>query len=780
MYLTIRFCFLFSIIVGLAQPLHAQSNNNISTPTYQEKVYVQTDKPAYLCGEIIWLKGNVLNAANLHFSDLSKVLYVELLNGNGAPVLQSKIAVDSGRGDGSLLIPTNIPSGQYQLRAYTAWMKNFPAQYFYQRVITIYNTTDDTENLEKESASGPSIDFFPEGGELIIGIKNSVAFKMIDAAGKGFSGSGVIVDNLGDTVSGVKSYYLGMGKFSLTPQAGKTYSFKWSQDGNDKKVDLPKTVTSGFNLQVEELNGSLNVLVSKSDNLDGNNTALQVRQNGVLIHQYPLNFSGKNATINVPMSDLSAGVNQLTVMNGKTPVSERIYFKTNPQIFSLNAKLSAQVFSNRSKAEVEITPELNTTAYLTSTVYALDGLTHSGREDIQSAFWLRPYIVGPIENGSYYFSNTSESNKALDLLMLTQGWRKFVPAPSKTSTQNLPDLTGHLITGIVTNAATNKPEWGIFVFLSVPGKRVQTRVSVSNAQGMVYFPMQEFYANNQLVIQMPEVIKNSYKVEILSPFSEQKTEIKTQGIKLSAQELADLKRNHLNVQVNNSFHDLNQMEKLVVDSTPFYVTPYKTYKLSDYTRFTTMEEVMREYVTEVNVRKTGNQFRLRTYNDEGFKVRDMQSAEVVFEKDPLVFLDGIPVFDMNKIIEYDPLKVERLDVIATRYRLGAYTADGILNYTSYFGNLEGFNADDRDIVVDYEGLQPKRIFYAPKYVTPLDRESRIPDFRSVLYWNPELKADGQQKLSFYTGDLKGKFLMVIEGISSDGKIGSTTTTFEVK
>jgi hypothetical protein len=195
-----------------------------------------------------------------------------------------------------------------------------------------------------------------------------------------------------------------------------------------------------------------------------------------------------------------------------------------------------------------------------------------------------------------------------------------------------------------------------------------------------------------------------------------------------------------------------------------------------------MEEVLREYVIEINVRKNGSKYRLGTFNAPGFALRDMQYAETIFEKNPLVLLDGVPVFDMNKIIAYDPLKVEKLEVVAQKYHYGTVTAEGIASFTTYKGNLEGFKLNPHDIVLDYEGLQQKRVFYSPQYATEDQRTSRSPDFRELLFWAPQINTDenGKAQLSFYTGDIPGKYVVVVQGLSPDGLAGSYNFSFDVK
>ncbi len=81
----------------------------------------------------------------------------------------------------------------------------------------------------------------------------------------------------------------------------------------------------------------------------------------------------------------------------------------------------------------------------------------------------------------------------------------------------------------------------------------------------------------------------------------------------------------------------------------------------------------------------------------------------------LVLLDGVPVFNINKIIAYDPLKVEKLDVVASKYDWGPIKAYGIASYTTYKGNLEGYTLDPNDLLLDYDALQAQRIFYSPDY-----------------------------------------------------------------
>ena len=189
---------------------------------YQEKIFLHINKTVYATGEIVWFKAYITDAASNKFSPLSKICYVEILNADNKPVLQAKIDVDSGRGNGSFLLPASIRTGNYVMRAYTNWMKNFDQQFYFQENITIINP-----NKKPGFTQGPSpkafIQFFPEGGNLVYGLKSTVAFKATDTNGSGINATGFILSAGKDTITSFKTGKFGMGTFSFTPAAGDSY-----------------------------------------------------------------------------------------------------------------------------------------------------------------------------------------------------------------------------------------------------------------------------------------------------------------------------------------------------------------------------------------------------------------------------------------------------------------------------------------------------------------------------------------------------------------------------
>jgi hypothetical protein len=185
-----------------------------------------------------------------------------------------------------------------------------------------------------------------------------------------------------------------------------------------------------------------------------------------------------------------------------------------------------------------------------------------------------------------------------------------------------------------------------------------------------------------------------------------------------------------------------------------------------------MEEVLREYVVEVELRKQSQQYK--------FAVLDIPNKRS-FDNNPLVLIDGVPTTDINKVVAFDPLKVKRMDIVARRFFMGDQTFDGIVSMVTYNGDLGGFELDPQTLVVDYAGIPLIRQFDEVKYSSEGAFTSRRPDLRSLLYWNPQLttKKGELTSFSFFTSDLLGDYIMVLKGVDQNGKLVNQTYPFSV-
>lgn len=770
--------------VGFAQVIEQVKNgfNQYRQRNVQEKIYVHTDKSVYLPGEIIWFKTYSVDASFHQLLNLSKVVYVDVIDNAHNAIMQAKIATNYGTGSGSLYIPVSVSNGNYTLRAYTSWMKNFSPDYYFEKNITIVNPLKSPDALAKETAAY-DLQFFPEGGSLVAGLNSKVAFKVTAPNGNGVAVyRGAVIDQHNDTVARFEPLKFGMGSFIFTPLANNSYKaiVKTSQ-GNKLVKELPLVSNQGYVMQLKD-NGP-NLQVTVNSNTGGGEVFLFAHTRQLIKAALSSSLTSGAATFSIDKSKLGEGVSHITIFNNaKQPVCERLYFKRPKQLLQIDAAADQPQYATRKKVNINVgTKGAKGTAVLANlslSVYRVDSLQQMDADDISSYLWLRSDLRGNIESAGYYFKNqNAEANAAMDNLMLSQGWRRFqwsnIVNGGSSSFNFLPEYNDHLISAKITNTLTGAPAKDIVAYLSVPGKRVQLYASRSDSLGHLVFNTKQLFGPGEVVAQTNSEKDSTFRIDVLSPFSEQYSKRTLPQLTLSADLQKALEQHSLGMQIQN-IYALNKIKRFYdpgVDSAGFFAQPYKTYLLDNYTRFTTMEEVLREYVREDNIVRSRGRYHIKVLNEKGF-----------LDGDPIVLLDDVPVFNIDKVMAIDPLKVRKLEVVRDRYFYGPTVNEGVFSFTTYKGDLGGVEIDPHAVVLDYEGLQLKREFYSPVYDTEKAANSRVPDFRSLLFWSPDVNTNtvGKGQVSFYTSDQRGKYVVSVQGISEEGDAGAQYFSFEVK
>ncbi|WP_295673024.1 hypothetical protein [uncultured Mucilaginibacter sp.] len=785
------FCALFCFVACMkitsvqAQVLSDLQNSfsNYQKSNLKESIYLHINKSTYLTGEIIWFKVYCVEGGAHTLLNLSKVVYVEILDNNHAAVVQTKIRLNNGTGNGSIYLPFSINSGNYQIQAYTNWMKNFSAEYFFMNGITIVNPLKAPVMSSKPTATAYDVQFFPEGGHLVQQLKSKVAFKITGTDGKGQPGTGAVIDQKNDTVVRFSALKFGIGSFNFKPLPHNVYRAVIKLNQTVMVKELPAISESGYVMQATAESGNWNVRICNSDSSSAAGIYLIVHSNQTIALAEAVKLVNGAATFSIDNNKLEEGVNHITLFDDhQRALCERLVFKRPEGKLMINAHTDAQTFSLRKNVKLTISAEDQNRdslpANLSVSVYKADALQIEDVHHISAYLWLQANLKGRVESPDFYFDDSNkDSGPALDNLMLSQGWTEFnwnkILANRAPDIKFLPEYEGHIITGRITRTTDNTNAGQITAYLSIPGTPNQLFIAKSDSTGNLLFNTQNFFGPNEIIIQTNSMQDSTYHIEVSSPFSEQHSTMPMPILALSPDVKKVILDNSLNMQVQNTFaaNQLKQFYSPQADSMSFYGTPTKRYKLDDYTRFTTMEEVLREYVTSIAIVKHHGKFGIRM-----FDVDKRLSGE------PMILLDCVPVFDADKIFKLDPLKVRQLDVIARNYLYGIASLNGIMSFTTYKGDGINFEIDPHAVVLDYEGLQLERKFYSPVYDSEEVINSPKPDFRSALYWNPDVITghDGKATLAFYTSDKPGTYIGIIEGITASGKTGSQQFYFEVK
>ncbi len=766
-------------------PSVQQRFENYNQLLVQEKLYLHTDKNFYIAGEIIWFRIFYLGSNTSQSMSLSKVAYVEIMDRAGKPVLQGKVAIDGSGGNGSFYLPLTLGSGNYTLRAYTNWMKNFDPAFFFEKRISIVNTIKTTASTVKQDTAKSSIQFFPEGGYLVGGIETKTGFRIADIAGRGVNAQGLITNNDGDTILSFSPSRFGIGSFVFTPVAGKNYIATIAlPEGRIMRQPLPEIKQYGYVLNVtDNKDGRLKVSVKgkKSDPSIEEVTLLVHTRQSVKMAERGFLETDKELVFFIDKSRMAEGVSHLTLFNkSQQAVCERLVFIRPAQQHTAMISAGKNNYGPRQQVDLSVGTAGNEDSVNCSiSIFQIDSLQNFQQGNIASYLLLTSDLAGEVESPAYYLSDEPGAIEAADNLMLTHGWRRFrwenilIDNPAATI-KFLPEYQGQIISGRVFNNSNGNLVADADCFLSVPSSPFGLYMTRSDKSGVARFDVKNYYGPNEIIGQVSEKDKKLYRIELMSPFAGESPGLNLPPFFLSKENENELLRKSIGMQTQNIYIP-DSMRRFTTpvqsDSLPFFGKAELSYLLDDYKRFTTMEEVLREYVTQVNVVLRNGKLYLSVFDDQ---------TQQIYHDGVMLLLDGVLLNDYNAIFSYDPLKVKKLDVIPRRYIFGSRVFSGLLSFETQEGKFNAFELDPDLIAVDYEGLQLQREFYSPVYEN--SKQSRIPDLRTTLHWQPELLIGNKDKkvVRFYTSDQHGKFIAVLEGLNKKGEPFYSTATFTVE
>ncbi len=650
--------------------------NAYRTHHLQEKLFIHTDRSVYLTGEIVWLKAYCIDGFFHRPLAVSKVAYLEVMDIHQKAILQSKIELMAdGTGKGSLFLPGSISSGHYSVRAYTSWMKNGSPDLYFQQTITIVNPFTPLVPAAPGNDVQYDIQFFPEGGNLVSGLESVVGFRAADPRGQGIDFRGIIVDEKNDTLAKIKPLKFGIGRFVFTPAQGHSYRAIITHPNQKKSIyPLPTSFGEGMVVHLSETDRKTKVTVKGifSSPTQPSTVYLLAHTRHEVIFCEAQPFRDGQAVFTLDKNSFGEGISHLTIFNDvMTPVCERLYFKKPAQELTIEVSQELTRYLPRKKVNLNLRTSLPeggpAMANLSASVFKIDSVEESG-PTIVDYLLLNSELKGNIESPDYYFEKkaSGEQEEVSDNLMLTHGWIRFKwedVLQGKCDEEYAPEHNGHILTGQVRLASIKTPASGILIYLTAAGAYTRLYSSRSDERGRVQFEMKNFYGSNELIAQTNTLFDSVYRIELVNPFSERKSGWTVPELDLTGPERKTLEQRSIHLQVQNMFYKNQRslIRKPSFDSAAFYGPPDGHYTLDEYTRFPTMEEIMREYVRGVDVRKRKDGFHFLNY--------DLVNR-TFFENDPLVMLDGMPVFDINKIMAFDPRQVKSLEVMNRKCYLG--------------------------------------------------------------------------------------------------------------
>ncbi|WP_288358751.1 hypothetical protein [uncultured Bacteroides sp.] len=425
-----------------------------------ESIYFQTSKDIYETGEDLWFKAYQLDAQTFGLSDKSKTLYLQMINPKDSVVWQEKYPIENGIVSGHIYIDEKLSEGDYFLEGYTkhSFYKNDTAGITPTRKIRIVKNMARSEITENPKDTVFRFETFPEGGNLVSGLSSRLAFKATDGKGNPVSVEGAIYED-DKLLCGIKSVHDGMGTVSFTPLANKKYRIELK---NGKSYPLPEIHSQGMVLNLRGQDKEhLNFLLSQTEGLPHRQIYLLGQMRGMICCMAK-GILKDSLKISIPLENFPyQGIAEFTLFDSSMrPVAERLVYVHPQKKLYITAEPEKTSFTIREKASIKIkaTDEEGNPvrANLGISVYDRAYNNPADPVNILTYCYLSSQIRGRICNPAYYFDEkNSDRKEALDLLLLTQGWRRYVWNAAEPEYQGQPFLTDE-INGIQTLKSKKK------------------------------------------------------------------------------------------------------------------------------------------------------------------------------------------------------------------------------------------------------------------------------------------------------------------------------------
>jgi TonB-dependent SusC/RagA subfamily outer membrane receptor len=734
-----------------------------------EKVYLHTDKPYYIAGDDIWFKAYITSGGRHELTAISGVLNVELVSQEGQlPMQPIKLPVSYGVTFGDFHLSSTLPAGRYYIRAYTNYMRNFGADYFFNQPILIGSQTSATVAKHSANSGGsPAIQFFPESGNLVNGINSKIGFKVVGSDGFGRWVSGVVTDNTGAEVTHFSTQHLGMGSFNLYPVTGKTYTAKLTfSDSSHQTVNLPVAANGGNTLTVSNqvANPFISIRVSYqagdgAHNLEDSTITMIAQSGGYLCYSAKVSLHGSIIIGRIPKDRFPTGIAQITLFSAKgEPLCERVCFVNNHDQLNIELADSNRVNTTKKVAKINLhvkdaagNPVIGSFSASVIDNNIVQDDKPEDRNNILSCLLLTSDLKGYIEAPGYYLKNENDTTlEALDLLMLTQGYRRF--EWKQALSNSIPPATfapeAALVISGTLATPNNKPVGGSHVTLFSKNSNFAAD-TVSDANGK--FEFQNLLFPDSLRFSLTAKAdngRNDIQIKLDKPvitpdaaFNAGSSEVVS--IPAAYQQAAK------QLQIQSSKNNI-LLKEVKVKSTPINnlhgASPYSANLNgpgnADYIVTSKELENRGANLTNILIGKIPN-VRTTIVMKKGRPITLLVNGRSMTGGAPqpmLIILNG-SYYDAEQLDALNPSDIESIEVVVSgtgTAMYGARGSNGVLIITTKHGGDEGGQKTGNAAVFTIPGFYKARVFYSPDYDN--SKESTITG-RSTIYWKPDIVTD---------------------------------------
>lgn len=768
----------------------------------QEKLYLHFDKPSYAPGETIWFKSYIMSGSDP--SGISKTVYIDFINTEGRVLKHCVAPVLQAGGSGNYDIPLEFKDEFVYVKAYTKWMLNFDSSFLYRKTLHVIQSKSTTKKRPAPSAQ-TSIQFLPEGGDMIENIESIVAFKVLHFDGTPATASGTVFNSKNEKIADIKTVHDGMGMFLMAPKDGENYTAKWKDDlGNSFETKLPGAASTGAVLKISLQPKARSFVVQRSDNASANFQKLYIvaTMQQHLVYAASVNLSQVPVTGgSIPTTELPSGILQITLFDSNwVAVAERITFINNHD-YSFEPEVGfSELGTEKRKQNTLIihTPDSLTANLSVAVTDAGIGIDSS--DDIVSRLLLTGDLKGDVHHPYYYFKSDEDTlQQQLDLVMLTNGWRRIGWNDVVRNKypdiryQNEPDYLS--LSGKVYGATDQELKKGAFILLIINNTKdtanrfEQTVVDGSGNFGnpniilydtsKIYYRISgnESFAKSSVInfdnsVSSPKIIAADTAANAF--FADTATENYKRRLAEEEMRLAKFRQGTTLEDVVVKTRVKSPMQLL----DEKYASPL----------FSSMDAYQFDVVNDPFGRSSTSVFQYLQGKVAGLTITAAGSG-APGGSPSVSWRGGTPAFFLNEF-QTDVSNLNTISMSDVAYikvlrppfigAVGGGANGAIAIYTRKGNDVttapKGGGMPYKMVI----GYTAQKEFYSPDY-SRLDARNEDKDMRTTLYWAPNvLTTPGNNtiRLKFYNNDISQGFRVIVEGITTDGKLAHIEKVIE--
>ena len=728
----------------------------------QEKLHIHFDKDTYLPGETIWMKAYLTSESRP--SGVSKNLYFDWTDVDGRLLLHSVSPITEGGASSYFKIPAWVKNGVIHVKAYTQWMLNFDNAFLYNKDIPVLMPIEGTNAVAEKNQI--TINFFPEGGDLVNGVSSILAFEALNQHYKPVSLQGVIKNSNNTIVDSFSTKFKGMGYVVFKPVAGEHYTASWTDNnGEMHSTPVPDAKANGLVLHADPYNNEqIHYKLAKS--VDASNLTKIIvvgTVNQKVVYRNSLMLENNVAEGNIPATAFPCGVLQLTAFDGNlSPLAERVVFINNQKAYTkVQMKKEAVNLTKRARNEISVTiPDSLVTNLSISVTDA--GLGYDSSNNIYSDLLIAGDLKGTIPGAASFLTNSANDNEHLDLLLLTHGWRRFnweTVISGKFPELKFPRDAGFLsIRGEIKNGTDLDGQDSMALLMITKDRKKNVYKIPVDEEGNFGKNGLFFYDSVQVVYKFNHTAKlnNNTQISLYSGLLPALSPAKADEPSFAWVKVPDV---ILEKEMNGNLIEIHD-NSVAAPAMSYAITPVRDSlgkNSENAAHYLNTMFVDLRFPASIRDNMPAGDTRLASYRVNSFALRS--NVNITLDGTP-VAMDDLKSVSMKEVLFIKFLPKSNQKALPTL----AITSRQALDQENIMENKTGFAI--------VKGYTPAREFYHQHYDNKIE-DFQATDYRSTLYWNPKLRLDNSNRkmsIVFFNNDISNKFRVVIEGMNQDGKL----------